>query len=106
MGHFWRLVTEPAAETLRGWVNEVPNDEGLILYSDFMNWERVAVVKPKALAEVLTTRSYDFIKPPHVGKGLGAIFGTGLIFSEGEKHKVSQSTELCGKCEGGLHIDY
>lgn len=104
LGHFWRLATEPTAEALRGWVNEIPND-GLILYSDFLNWERLAVVKPRALAEVMTTHSYDYIKPPHVRKGLGIVFGTGLVWLEGDKHKVG-FTKLRRGFQDHLQICY
>ncbi|MCJ1243271.1 hypothetical protein MMC30_000468 [Trapelia coarctata] len=89
MGHFWRLIREPSGEPLRAWVHEVPND-GVIMYPDFFNWGRVAVVKPKALTEVMVTRSNDYVKPPHIKKGLGAIFGSGLVFLEGEKHRIQR----------------
>lgn len=90
MGHFRRLIKEPGGEPLRAWVNEIPND-GIIVYSDFLNWERVAVVKPKALTEVMMTRSHEYIKPPHIQEGFGRIFGRGLIFMEEEKHRVSRN---------------
>ncbi|KAL8722757.1 MAG: hypothetical protein Q9225_000818 [Loekoesia sp. 1 TL-2023] len=73
-------------EPLREWINEVPNN-GLLLYHDFMNWERVFLTKPEALTEVLVTRVDEFVKPPHFVQGLGKVFGTGLLFSEGRRHK-------------------
>ena len=43
---------------------------------------------PQALAEVLTQKSYEFIKPQQLRFGLGRILGTGLVLSEGEEHKA------------------
>ena len=42
----------------------------------------------KALSEVLTTKSYDFVKPQLLRVGLGSILGIGIIFAEGDEHKV------------------
>ena len=88
MGHFWSLVQDPGNELIRSWVNTVPND-GIIMYHDFLNSERLLVVKPKALADVMVTHSHEYVKPIHIKKGLGEAFGTGLVFAEGERHKVS-----------------
>jgi len=45
------------------------------------------VVSPKALSEVLTTKSYEFIKPTQVRVGIGRILGIGVLLAEGEEHK-------------------
>lgn len=46
---------------------------------------------PQALAEVLTAKSYEFVKPSVLRNGLGRILGVGLILSEGEEHRVLSS---------------
>lgn len=53
------------------------------------NRERLLLTSPKALAEVLTTNSYDFVKPRLFREGLGQVLGIGLLFAEGDEHKVS-----------------
>ena len=88
MGQFWRILHEPQGETLHKWAEEVSH-EGIIRYLDLFNTERIAVFSPKALAEILVTRSYEFTKPPQLIKGLGRILGVGLFLAEGYEHKVS-----------------
>ncbi|OCK81417.1 cytochrome P450 [Lepidopterella palustris CBS 459.81] len=89
MGQFWRLMKKGGMELQCSWVNEVPND-GVIMYPCFLNWQRILVVKPQALAEVMLSRAYDYVKPPHIKTGVGAIFGSGLVFIEGEYHKMQR----------------
>ncbi|KAL8913112.1 MAG: hypothetical protein Q9171_002006 [Xanthocarpia ochracea] len=71
---------------LRSWANSVPND-GIIRYLDFFNLERLAVVSPAALADVLVHKCYDFEKPPQLRKGISRILGMGLFLAEGDVHK-------------------
>lgn len=69
------------------WINSIAND-GLIYYTSVLNAERILLTSPQALNEVLTTKSYEFIKPSLLRNGLGRIIGNGLILSEGDEHKV------------------
>lgn len=89
MGHFWQMMETGPGEVLRSWANSVPN-RGLIRYLDFFNLERIAVVGPAALAEVLVHKCYDFEKPPQLRKGISRILGLGLFLSEGEVHRVGK----------------
>ncbi|KAF4548105.1 Cytochrome P450-like protein 56 [Elsinoe fawcettii] len=86
MGHSARIAKEPTGIPMRDWANEVPND-GLIRYLHWFNAERLLVTSPKALAEVLVTKNYDFIKPKLVREGLGRILGVGILLAEGDEHK-------------------
>jgi hypothetical protein len=52
------------------------------------NRERLLLTSPKALAEVLTINSYDFVKPSLLRDGLGQVLGIGILFAEGDEHKV------------------
>jgi hypothetical protein len=52
------------------------------------NRERLMLTSPKALAEVLTTNSYDFVKPRLLREGIGQVLGIGILFAEGDEHKV------------------
>lgn len=87
MGHFWQMMESGPGDVLRSWANSVPN-QGLIRYLDFFNLERVAIVGPAALADVLVHNCYDFEKPPQLRKGISRILGLGLFLSEGEVHRV------------------
>lgn len=52
------------------------------------------VVAPEALAEVLTTKSYQFKKPDTLVTGLKRIAGNGILLAEGERHKLQRKTLL------------
>jgi hypothetical protein len=72
---------------MRAFLDEVPND-GLITYNHMFNIERVLLASPKALAEVLVHKSYEFIKPYQFRHGIGRLLGIGILFAEGDEHKV------------------
>ena len=72
---------------MRRWNHETPND-GLLYYTGLFNEERLLVTGPKALAEVLVQKNYDFIKPKLFTEGLGQLLGIGILLAEGDEHKV------------------
>lgn len=88
-GQFAAITRDPSGIPLRRWINEIPNN-GLIRYLHLFNHERLMVTSPKGLAEVLVTKSYDFIKPELLRSGIGAILGIGILFAEGDEHKVQR----------------
>ena len=81
-----RRVPNGQGELYRAWSEEIPND-GIIRYLDMFNTEFLLLVSPKALAEVLVQKPYEFIKPPILVSGLGQILGVGVFLAEGEEHK-------------------
>ncbi|PSN75463.1 cytochrome P450 [Corynespora cassiicola Philippines] len=85
-GHFRRIFKDPTGEPQREWIDSVPND-GVIYYRWLFNESRVLVTNPKALAEVLVQRNYEFIKPQRIRLGLGSILGIGILLAEGDEHK-------------------
>ncbi|KAK1757519.1 cytochrome P450 4V2 [Echria macrotheca] len=86
----WKvMVDNPTGKPQIDWINSVPND-GIIRYLGPLNAERLMITSPKALAEVLTTKSYDFEKPQPLRYFLGHILGFGLFFSEGNDHRVQR----------------
>ena len=91
-GHFWKIFKEPTGLPHREWMDSVPND-GLIYYTSFMNAPRVFVTSPEGLKEVLASKSYEFTKPGMISQGIGRILGIGILFAEGDEHRVS-----CLKC--------
>ena len=86
MGQFWNLKAKPNGEVYRDWTDEV-NHDGIIRYLGLLNLERLLVVSPNALSEILVTKTYDFVKPPQLVSGLGRILGIGLFLAEGDEHK-------------------
>jgi cytochrome P450 len=70
-------------------MNTIPN-EGIIRYLGPFNQERLLITTPKGLSEVLTTKSYDFIKPQMLRYSLGRILGIGLLLAEGDEHKLQR----------------
>ena len=58
------------------------------------NQERILVTSPKALAEVLVTKNYDFVKPGLFRQGLARILGVGILLAEGEEHKFQRKNLL------------
>lgn len=60
--------------------------------SHLFNMERVLLTSPKALGEVLTTKSYNFVKPSSFKANLERVVGLGLVLAEGAEHKVREDT--------------
>ncbi|ERF74949.1 hypothetical protein EPUS_05157 [Endocarpon pusillum Z07020] len=89
MGQFPAILAEPSGMPMRRWINEVPNN-GLIRYTHMFNTERLLITSPKALGEVLTTKSYNFIKPKQLLIGLGRILGVSILLAEGDEHKTQR----------------
>ena len=88
MGQSMNLRRNPngQAALYRTWSEQLQNN-GIIRYLDILNTEILLPVSPKALAEVLVHRPYEFIKPPRLAIGLGKILGIGVFLAEGEEHK-------------------
>ncbi|KAI9845089.1 MAG: hypothetical protein M1837_005093 [Sclerophora amabilis] len=89
MGHFSRIMKEPSGAPAVEWLNDIPN-EGVIRYLNHFNNDRVMPTSAKALSEVLTLRSYDFIKPHFMRAGIGRLLGIGVLLAEGDEHKVQR----------------
>ncbi|RMZ91535.1 hypothetical protein DV736_g1257, partial [Chaetothyriales sp. CBS 134916] len=85
-GQFFVMIREPSGIPMRRWVKEYPN-EGVIRYFHLFNRERLLLTSPKAFSEVLTIKSYDFVKPKLLREGLGRVLGIGILFAEGDEHK-------------------
>ncbi|KAH0837735.1 hypothetical protein AYO21_09358 [Fonsecaea monophora] len=86
IGHAWSQFKAPRGGDYQRFTREIPND-GLIRLKGFLNADQVLVTSPKALAEILVTRSYDFPKPDKDRTFLRQLIGDGLVVAEGEQHK-------------------
>jgi cytochrome P450 len=70
-------------------MNEVPN-EGIIRVPSFFNSDWLLLTDPKALADVLVHKCYDFEKVAGVRQILRAVLGDGLVVVEGDEHKFQR----------------
>lgn len=68
-------------------MNEIAND-GIIRYRGYFNQEQILLCSPQAIGEVLVTHAYKFEKPSAVRGAIVRILGKGLLFAEGEEHKL------------------
>ena len=87
MGQFYYTLKRPRGDSTHHWLESIPNN-GIIRYLDIFNAERLTIVSPQGLAEVLVHKSYEFVKPSQLRKGIGRILGIGVFLAEGEEHKV------------------
>ena len=90
MGQWGRIAAEPSGDPMKAWNNEIPND-GLIYYRGLFNQDRVFITSPRGLSEILTQKSYEFIKPPALTYGIGRLLGYGVVLAEGNEHKVDSA---------------
>ncbi|KAI1811461.1 cytochrome P450 [Poronia punctata] len=88
-GHFKTILAKPNGIPMREWASTVPND-GIMRYRGLLNGERVLVLGPKALSEVLVTKNYHFEKPQMMRHTLGRILGVGILLAEGDEHKLQR----------------
>ncbi|KFY26360.1 hypothetical protein V493_04130 [Pseudogymnoascus sp. VKM F-4281 (FW-2241)] len=89
MGQEKILIREPLGGPQRKWVKTIPND-GIIRFLGIFNTECLFITSPKALSEVLTTKSYDFVKPSWFAAVIGRILGIGVLLAEGDEHKFQR----------------
>jgi hypothetical protein len=87
MGQFSLIFAQPPGVPMLDWINSIPND-GLIYYRGMFNADRLIPTNAKTLSEILTLKSYDFVKPSRVRAAIGRVLGFGLVLAEGEEHKV------------------
>ena len=70
-------------------MHEIPND-GFIRYMHFLNRERLLLLSPKTLAEILVVRTRHFAKPDLSKTGIGKILSNGLLLVGVEEHKIQR----------------
>jgi len=89
VGNGLNLSKLPRGSGFLEWMREIPND-GLIYFRGLFNSDRLLITDPKALSEILVTKSYDFEKPVPLRNFLRKILGDGLIIVEGDIHKFQR----------------
>ncbi|KAI0204029.1 cytochrome P450 [Astrocystis sublimbata] len=89
----FRLWNEPRGIPQSDWVDKTAH-KGLVRYRTIINTERILVAAPETLAEVLTTKTYHFQKPPVIVTALKGIAGDGILLAEGDEHKHQRRSLL------------
>lgn len=88
LGHFPEIFRGPTGAPHLKWVEELPNNDGLIRYIGLFGVERIMPTNAKTLSEVLHHKSYLFVKPDFVRDSIGSILGLrGILFAEGDEHR-------------------
>ncbi|KAK4935907.1 hypothetical protein LTR10_023119 [Elasticomyces elasticus] len=82
-------VARPIGEEPLKWIKGHP-DADLIRLRGFLDSEALCMLGPQAIAEVLVTKNYDFIKPPKAAGFLARVLGNGLVVVEGDVHKFQR----------------
>ncbi|KAL1966959.1 hypothetical protein VTN77DRAFT_3703 [Rasamsonia byssochlamydoides] len=90
-GNTQSMFLDSPGQRARKWIETVPNN-GLIRYYTVGNMERVLITSPKALSEVLVTRSYEFPKTELARAQLQRLTGNGLLLAEGDEHKTQRKS--------------
>ena len=70
------------------WQQQISNND-ILRDLDLFSSETIVPVSPKALAEIIVHKNFEFIKPPQLAASLGRIHGVGVFLAEGEEHKVN-----------------
>lgn len=89
IGYGMTTFEKPPGETLRKWVNSIPN-EGLLRFRSFFNEDVVIATSHETLKAVLSDHTYDYVKPSQFVNILRRILGDGLILVEGNVHKFQR----------------
>lgn len=95
LGQFLEIYRNPTGMPQIKWVEDMPENDGLIRYMGMFNAERIMPCSPKTLSEVLHQKSYAFVKPDFMRHGIGRILGLrGLLFAEGDEHRQQRKMLL------------
>ncbi|KAI8340507.1 cytochrome P450 [Chlamydoabsidia padenii] len=83
-GNMREIINGESGETHKKWTEEYG---GIVSYKGPWYGNRVLVTDAELVKQVLTTKSYDYMKPPDSARFLKRVLGDGLLVSEGETHR-------------------
>ncbi|KAK5043608.1 hypothetical protein LTR84_011368 [Exophiala bonariae] len=92
-GHTASQFKIPRGSDHLKFTTEIPNN-GLIRLKGFFNTDEVLITSPKAIAEVLVAKPYDFPKTERDRGLLKLLIGEGLVVAEGNYHKIQRKHSL------------
>ncbi|KAK0663039.1 putative cytochrome P450 E-class, group I [Cercophora samala] len=83
------LTATSPVQTYIDYANAFPHAP-FVRFLGLFNSETLLVCSPEAHKEVLQTHCYDFKKPDILHRFIGDFAGRGLLFAEGEAHRVAR----------------
>lgn len=93
LGHKPKQFGDGRGQFYEDVTKSVPNN-GLIRLKGLLQSDHLLLTDPKAFAEVLSLKSYEFEKPTGARKFLTYVIGNGLVVSEGAIHKTQRKHSL------------
>ncbi|ORX53689.1 cytochrome P450 [Hesseltinella vesiculosa] len=86
-GNMPEIIREESGAPHKIWTKKYG---GIVSYKGAWNSNRILVTDPNLVKQVLTTHSYDYIKPPATSEFLRRILGNGLLVAEGDIHRMQR----------------
>ncbi|SAM02584.1 hypothetical protein [Absidia glauca] len=83
-GNMPEIIREESGVPHKKWTKQYG---GIVSYKGPWYENRVLVTDAEMVKHILTTNSYDYIKPPRTFEFLKKVLGDGLLISEGEVHR-------------------
>ncbi|KAL4888280.1 cytochrome P450 [Aspergillus ambiguus] len=93
-GHMFEIFDEPLAAPVTTWINERLYPQGLMHVFGLFGTSYIFPTSPQALAEVLSVRAYDYVKPTGFKRYTLRFWGHGIVSQEQEEHKQHRKTYL------------
>lgn len=93
IGRIKSTFERPPGQDFLQWVKEIPND-GFIRFFGLFGRELILVTNPKALSEILVSKSYTFQKPDKGRDFLRMFLGDGLVVTEGDQHRFQRKNTM------------
>lgn len=91
------IYVEPTPDQILGWLEQTPlaaKEQGFIRYPGVGGAERVLLLRPEALREVLVTQAYSGFQKPALNRQRLAMFGNGLLVADLEEHRAQKKKML------------
>ncbi|CAO3591050.1 unnamed protein product [Absidia cylindrospora] len=83
-GNMREIIRDEAGVPHKKWAKKYG---GIVSYKGPWYENRILLTDPELIKHVLTTNSYDYVKPPATVEFLKKILGEGLLISEGDLHR-------------------
>ncbi|KAI5362760.1 putative cytochrome P450 [Septoria linicola] len=91
------IYVEPTPDQVLTWLEQTPKqlvEHGIVRYPGIGGQERVLLVSPEALREVLEVKAYNDFQKPLLNRQRLAMFGNGLLASDGTEHHMQRKKML------------
>ncbi|PWY75351.1 cytochrome P450 [Aspergillus heteromorphus CBS 117.55] len=91
-GHAFDIFDEPLGRRITDWGNAQAYPHGLMHFFGLFGVSYLVPTSPAALAEVLSTRAYDYVKPAGFKRFTRRFWGHGIVSQEQEEHRLHRKT--------------